>query len=426
MRVRVVVRARVSRGGHEEYSGVVARPNGAGHGVAVSAAAPAIVGNADVHVVDGPHHGGVVDCPHGVGEVSPAAAGEELQTHDRPRPIHAEHATSVVAGGRDGPGDVSAVAVVVHGVAVVVDEIVAVVDEAVPVVVDPVAGDLAGVGPYIGAQIDVVVIDARIDHADHDVAASGGDIPRGGRVDVGVGPAADLAVVFQAPKRGEIGVVGRGLHLMHDVQLVTGDVGVTLERVIRRFGRGALAANQHQPGQPQAAEDLELHAGADQQLGGLGYGSDPGQRLGVELHDPVVSVYVAGVDRFIFLGRREPLDGQARRPGVATPHGAGPRTTSVRYRRHRRRRGPAAPGRRPKTGSALPAIAVRPTMPAKRIACGPVFEHTAIGCADEFSTQYLPSAAWRPCAAQGAAWPMALRPHFTVGLPLSGECLYSE
>ena len=53
------------------------------------------------------------------------------------------------------------------GIAVVVDEVPAVdvVDVAVAVVVDAVARDLAGVGPDVGGEVGVVVVDAGVDDA---------------------------------------------------------------------------------------------------------------------------------------------------------------------------------------------------------------------------------------------------------------------
>ena len=225
----VVVGGVVSGRGYKQNTGVAAGLDGGVHGRAVSAASPTVVGHPHVDVVDGPHHRGVVDRPNRVGDVSPTAAGEELQPHDRPGPVHADHAGAVVAGAGDGPGNVSAVAVVVHRVAVVVDEVVSVdvVDEPVAVVVDSVSGNLAGVGPDVGGQIDVIVVHARVDHSDHDVAASGGDVPGFCRVDVGVGRTAGLTRVVHPPERRDELVVGHRLQLLHDVQFVTCHVYVS-------------------------------------------------------------------------------------------------------------------------------------------------------------------------------------------------------
>ena len=93
------------------------------------------------------------------------------------------------------------VSLVVHGVAIVVDEVVSVniVDESVAIVVQSVAGDFAGIGPDVGGQIVVRVVDARVDHAHNDIAAAGRNAPGGAGVDVGVGGPAGLARVFQSP-----------------------------------------------------------------------------------------------------------------------------------------------------------------------------------------------------------------------------------
>jgi len=166
---------------------------------------------------------------------------------------------------------VGAVVVVVHGVAVVVDEIVPVhvVHEPVAVVVDAVPGDFTRVGPDVGRQVGVCVVDARIDHAHDDLAAAGGDVPGLGRVDVGVVGSAGLAGVVQAPEPGILRVVGDGLEHVDGVQLVAGDVFVRRQVAVDRLDRGPRAAHQHLADQPQSADDLELHSAADQQAGGL-------------------------------------------------------------------------------------------------------------------------------------------------------------
>src|SRR5262249_24208377 len=136
-----------------------------------------------------------------------AGGVEELERHEADVPIDAGDADAVVADRPDGAGHVGAVAVVVHGVAVVVHEVVAVdvIDVAVVVVVDAVAGDFAGVGPDVGGQVGVVVVDAALDDGDGDAAGAGGRVPGLGGVDVGVRGAAALAGVVQAPLRAEGG-----------------------------------------------------------------------------------------------------------------------------------------------------------------------------------------------------------------------------
>ena len=181
MRVGIVVTGAVAGRRHEEDPGVAAGLNGVVHRRTIPAASPAIVGHPNVHAVGGPHHRGVVDRPNGIGNPPGSAGGEELQAHDRAGPVHAGHSLAVVACARDGAGHVRAVVVIVHRIAIIVDEIVAVdvVDEPVTVVVDTVSGDLAGVGPNVGRQIGVSVVDAGVDHRHHNTAASSGDVPGG-------------------------------------------------------------------------------------------------------------------------------------------------------------------------------------------------------------------------------------------------------
>ena len=173
------------------------------------------------------HLHGVVEGADGVGDGAAAVGVEELQGHDLHVPVDAGHADAVVAHGADGAGHVRAVAVVVHRVAVVVDEVVAVdvVDEAVAVVVDAVAGDLAGVGPDVGGQVGVGVIDAGVDDGDDDAAAAGGDVPGFRGVDVGVGRAAGLAGVVQAPEGTELRVVRNLVQLQEVVRDRVDDPG---------------------------------------------------------------------------------------------------------------------------------------------------------------------------------------------------------
>ena len=60
------------------------------------------------------------------------------------------------------------VVVVICGIVVVVREVPAsgIVYIAIPVVINPVACDLAGIGPYIGREIGMIVVDSRIDDTD--------------------------------------------------------------------------------------------------------------------------------------------------------------------------------------------------------------------------------------------------------------------
>ena len=91
--------------------------------------------------------------------------------------------------------------VVVDRVAVVVHKVVAVdvIHEAVPVVVHAIGGDFARVGPNIGGQVGMVVINARVDDSHHHAGAAGRQVPCFGSVDVGVVPTAGLPGVVHSP-----------------------------------------------------------------------------------------------------------------------------------------------------------------------------------------------------------------------------------
>ena len=99
---------------------------------------------------------------------------------------------------------------VIHRIAVVVDEVVAmhIVHETVLVVVEAVAGNLPGIGPDIGRQIGMRVVDARVNHANDDGAAPGRDSPRLRSVDVGVNDASCLSRVVEAVELGIGRIVG--------------------------------------------------------------------------------------------------------------------------------------------------------------------------------------------------------------------------
>ena len=126
-------------------------------------------------------------------------------------------------------------AVVVEGISVAVREVVAVdvVHVAVAVVVQAVVGDLAGVGPHVGHEVGVRVVDTRVDHSDLEVRVAGEDVPGLHGVNVGARSPARLPGVVEAPKIGEPLVVRRPL----DAQLVIGlgvlDPGTAPEAVDR-------------------------------------------------------------------------------------------------------------------------------------------------------------------------------------------------
>jgi hypothetical protein len=188
---------------------------------------PGVVG--DVHTLR--HR--VVDGFDGIRDVA-AIGAEELERSDLGIPVNARHTYAVVAGRSDGARDVRAVLVAVAGDGVgivdggvVVGEVVAVdvVHVAVAVVVRAVAGDLAGVGPDVVPEVRVVDVHALVDHAYHDVRATGGHIPGLGHVGVSIRGPAGLAGVIEAPQVSVAGIVGSRGRVHLEVRLGVGDAG---------------------------------------------------------------------------------------------------------------------------------------------------------------------------------------------------------
>src|SRR5262249_31070117 len=143
-------------------------------------------------------------------------------------PIDPGDAHPVVPDGPDGPGDVGAVVVVVHRVAVVGHEVVPVdvVDETVAVVVLAVPGDLTRVGPDVGGEVRVGVVDAGVEDGDQGAGRPGRLVPGFRRVDVRVRGAARLAGVVEAPKVPKGRVVGHPVDAQPVVRLGVEDVRI--------------------------------------------------------------------------------------------------------------------------------------------------------------------------------------------------------
>ena len=102
--------------------------------------------------------------------------------------------------------------VTVHRVAVSVGEIVPVdvVDVSVSIVVEPVTGDLTGVGPHVSGEVRVGIVDARVDHGDDHVGRTGRQVPGLGRVDIRISGPTGLAGVVHSPEPIEAAVVRCG------------------------------------------------------------------------------------------------------------------------------------------------------------------------------------------------------------------------
>ncbi len=289
----VVVFAVVSGGRHEEMAGVACTGDGVVNGLrVVIARAPTVVGD---HRPVGDR---VVDRLDGRAEVAAAARIEELERHDLGLPVDADHARCVVPDRGDGSRNVGAVVVVVHRVAVAIVEVVAVdvVDVTVAIVVETVARHLARIDPHVGRQVLMEIVDARVDHGHQGVGAPGRDVPRLGRIDVGIGRPAGLAQIVKPPKVPELGIVGQRRELDPIVRLRVehrriGPIGG--QRFVHRGARAKLHF-------PQAGNQLQLGADFRRMLRrrrarrkqvGLAH------FVGVEAHENVRRVVRVPIDR---------------------------------------------------------------------------------------------------------------------------------
>ncbi len=295
----VVIDRFVARGRDEQHALVAARPDGVVERLAVRPASPTVVGHADVDPILGSHHRRVIEgLDRGAGEAVSFGV-EELQGHDRGVPVDAGDSVTVVAHGGDRAGDVRPVAVVVHGIAVAVDEVVPVdvVDQPVAVVVDAVRRHFAGVGPGVGGQIGVGVVDARVDHGHDDAGAARGDVPRFGRVDVGVGRAPGLARVVEPPERVEVVVAGHRVVGQRRIEFGVGDVGIAVEPGFDGARVGVvLGLEKDHALEAQAAEDRRVEGIRLEQARGARHALGQARAFAGQLNDP--QVRRAG-DRFV-------------------------------------------------------------------------------------------------------------------------------
>ncbi len=120
-----------------------------------------------------------------------------------------------------------AVTKVVHRVAVGIGKVVAVdvVDVAVGVVVSVVARDFTRVGPHVGCEVRVGVVDAAVDDRNDDRGTARLAVPRFWRIDVGVDGTTGLTGVVHAPELVEQRVVRYGDRPDLVVRLGVDDVG---------------------------------------------------------------------------------------------------------------------------------------------------------------------------------------------------------
>ena len=197
VRIEIVVGSRVAGSGNEQ--GIVGGRDCVVEGLRKTAASPTVI--RDPHA----HCSGIFDRADRIERASRTAVAEELQCHQLGVPVDPHHPLAVVARRSDRAGDVGSVGVNVHRIAIVIGEVIAVdiVDVAVAVVIDVVAGDFARVGPDVGDQIGVRVVDAGIDNADHDATTSL-NIPGLDCIDVGIHCSAALSGVMQSPELAEL------------------------------------------------------------------------------------------------------------------------------------------------------------------------------------------------------------------------------
>ena len=258
----------VARRRHEHDAGRAAGVDGVEQASFVAAAPPTIARDPHVDAVGRPHHRRVVDGPDGVGRRTGARRVEEFERHQRHIPVHPGDAGAVVPHAADRARHVRAVVVVVHRVAVVVCEVVPVhvVHEAVVVIVHAVAGNLARIGPDVGGQIGMGVVDAGVDHGYDGRTAARRDIPRLRRVDVGVGRASRLPDVVEAVEIREGGIVGKRRHLCCAVATEGGDSHVGGEILLHRRQRSG-GSHEQLPRQPQPLDDLQAQRRGLLQIG---------------------------------------------------------------------------------------------------------------------------------------------------------------
>ena len=181
---------------------------------------PAVVAGDDVDPAV-LHHGDVVEAGDGGGDAAISRLVEDLARHQLHGPVDAHHTDAVVAHRSDDPGDVRSVQIRVHRIGIAVDGIdaVAIVDETIAVVVDTVGVAVRLVAEHVGGEILVVVVDPGIDDGHDDVAATRGDVPGFGGVNVGVVEERDRRVEPPELAIDEARVVGRGLERQAMIRL---------------------------------------------------------------------------------------------------------------------------------------------------------------------------------------------------------------
>ena len=139
-------------------------------------------------------------------------------------PVHAGHSRTIIASAPDRPRAVSAMIVVIERGASVGDGVEAMRPRRA---IDRLAPDLHAESrrrrPDVRGQVGMVIVNACVDHADHDRRSACRNVPGLSRINVRVGRAGcatdGLACIVQPPKLAELRVVGSQLGLDDVIRL---------------------------------------------------------------------------------------------------------------------------------------------------------------------------------------------------------------
>jgi len=110
---------------------------------------------------------------------------ENVDRHDRCRSGETGNSYTIVDPRSCNASHVGAMSVVVIGRVVLTGKVPAmvVIDESIAFIIDPIAGNLSGVGPNGASQILMSHIHASIEHSDDDLGAATGQVPGASSVD---------------------------------------------------------------------------------------------------------------------------------------------------------------------------------------------------------------------------------------------------
>ena len=166
-----------------------------------------VIAGHDVHTVPRLHRDHVIEGDDRGRGTRTAIADPE--SHDLGVPINTRHAGPAVARCCRDSGDMRAVTVLVHRVGIAAAGVDAehVIHEPIAVVVDAVACSLARIHPHAVRQVGMRVVHSRIDNRDHHARRIRADVPRFGRIDIGIGRAAGLPGIVQRPHLAEQRIV---------------------------------------------------------------------------------------------------------------------------------------------------------------------------------------------------------------------------